>query len=192
MYLPSPVTGWLCDTLGCRWVAAAGALLLIGAGGAAAIVGSDVGGIIGALLLLGFGWNAGLIGGSGLLRDAPVPPSLRTRAEGVGELGAGAAAAMGSSGAGLVLTTGGLGLLGLVAAAPCLVILAAVAYTGRRHRSIIERDPALVTRRSLRPARPRRRQAPVRRRRRSEEAATRRDRGSEHGRDPRHVAADRT
>jgi MFS family permease len=39
----------------------------------------------------------------------------------------------GTVGAGLPLATGGLGLLGLVAAAPCLLILAAVATTHKRH-----------------------------------------------------------
>jgi MFS family permease len=132
MYLPSPVTGWLSDTLGARVVASMGALLLLAAGAVAAVAGSGHLGIMGALLLLGVGWNAGLIGGSALLRDAPISSSLRTRAEGLGELGMGAAAAAGGSGAGLLLATGGFGLLGLVAAAPCLLLLAAVAATGRR------------------------------------------------------------
>ena len=132
MYLPSPLTGWLADTLGGRVVAAVGALLLLGAGGVAAVAGSDRMGVMAALLLLGVGWNAGLIGGSTLLRDAPVDPSIRTRAEGLGELGMGAAAAAGGGGAGLLLTTGGFALLGLVAAAPCLLILAVVATSSQR------------------------------------------------------------
>jgi len=106
-------------------VAGMGLLLLLAAGAIAATAGSGQVGIVGALLLLGVGWNAGLIGGSALLRDASVSPSLRSRAEGLGELGMGAAAAVGGSGAGLLLATGGLALLGLVAAAPCLVVLAA-------------------------------------------------------------------
>ena len=125
MYLPSPVTGWMADTLGPHVVAGMGLLLLLAAGAIAATAGSGQVGIVGALLLLGVGWNAGLIGGSALLRDASVSPSLRSRAEGLGELGMGAAAAVGGSGAGLLLATGGLALLGLVAAAPCLVVLAA-------------------------------------------------------------------
>src|SRR5829696_7660154 len=125
MYLPSPVTGWLADTLGAGVVAGMGALLLLTAGAAAAVAGSGRVGFIVALLLLGVGWNAGLIGGSTLLHDAAVSPSLRTRAEGLGELGMGAAAAAGGSGAGLLLANGGLALLGLVAAAPCLLVLAA-------------------------------------------------------------------
>ncbi|HEV8164394.1 MAG TPA: MFS transporter, partial [Actinomycetota bacterium] len=133
MYLPSPVTGWLTDAVGARVVAGAGALLLLAAGAVAAVAGSArVGVILVLLLLLGVGWNAGLIGGSALLRDAPISPSLRTRAEGLGELGMGAAAAVGGSGAGLLLAGGGFGLLGLVAAAPCLLLLVAVAAGGRR------------------------------------------------------------
>ena len=131
MYLPAPVTGWLADTFGARAVVGLGALVLLAAA-AAAVPGSGHLGIMGALLLLGVGWNAGLIGGSALLRDAPVSPSLRTRAEGLGELGMGAAAAAGGSGAGLLLAAGGFGLLGVVAAAPCLLLLAVLAATGRR------------------------------------------------------------
>jgi MFS family permease len=133
MYLPSPVTGWLSDRIGAREVATVGALLLLAAGAVATVAGAGRPGIMGALLLLGVGWNAGLIGGSALLRDAPISPSLRTRAEGLGELGMGAAAAVGGSGAGLLLAGGGFGLLGLVAAAPCLLLLAAVATTHQRH-----------------------------------------------------------
>jgi MFS family permease len=132
MYLPSSLTCWLADTYGGQLVAGAGALLLVGAGVLAATAGSGRQGTMAALLLLGIGWNAGLIGGSALLRDAPVHPSLRTRAEGLGELGMGAAAAAGGSGAGLLLATGGFGLLGLVVAAPCLLVLALVATGGRR------------------------------------------------------------
>jgi MFS family permease len=148
MYLPSPLTGRLADTLGSQVVAGIGALLLLGAGGVAAMAGSDRVGVLAALLLLGVGWNAGLIGGSTLLRDAPVDPSLRTRAEGFGELGMGAAAAAGGSGAGLLLATGGFALLGLAAAAPCLLTLAAVATTAHTVRGgdRAGRQPAFHTR----------------------------------------------
>ena len=78
------------------------------------------------MLLLGIGWNAGLIGGSALLRDAAVAPSVRIHAEGIGELGMGAGAAAGGGGAGFLLATGGYGLVGLAAATPCLLVLAVV------------------------------------------------------------------
>jgi MFS family permease len=146
MYLPAPVTGWLADTFGARAVVGLGALVLLAAA-AAAVPGSGHLGIMGALLLLGVGWNAGLIGGSALLRDAPVSPSLRTRAEGLGELGMGTAAAAGGSGAGLLLAAGGFGLLGVVAAAPCLLLLAVLAATGRRQGAASSAlDPGAATR----------------------------------------------
>jgi MFS family permease len=132
MFLPSPLTGRLADAVGGRLVAGAGAILLLGAGGVAATTGAARPGIMAALLLLGAGWNAGLIGGSALLRDANVDPSLRTRAEGIGELGMGAAAAGGGAAAGLLLAVGGYQLLGLAAAAPCLLLLAVVAVTDQR------------------------------------------------------------
>jgi MFS family permease len=137
MFLPSPVTGWLTDAVGARVVASLGALLLLTAVVVAAVAGSGLVGILVVLLLLGLGWNAELIGGSALLRDAPVSTSLRTRAEGIGELGMGAAAAVGGSAAGLLLAGGGFGLLGLVAAAPCLLILAAVGLASGRHPASI-------------------------------------------------------
>jgi MFS family permease len=143
MYLPSPLTGWLADAIGGRLVAGAGALLLLAAGTLAAIAGSGREGMLAALLLLGIGWNAGLIGGSALLRDAPVPPSLRTRAEGIGELGMGVAAAAGGGGAGLLLATGGFALVGSVVAAPCLLVLA-VAGTSRAPGGV-RRDGAAPT-----------------------------------------------
>jgi MFS family permease len=132
MYLPSPVTGRLADTLGGGVVAGMGALLLLGAGALAAAAGADHAMVVVALLLLGAGWNAGLIGGSALLRDARVAPSLRTRAEGLGELGMGATAAVGGGGAGPLLAAGGLPLLGLVAAAPCLLLLLVLVGWARR------------------------------------------------------------
>lgn len=142
MYLPSPVTGWLADILGAHRLAGLGGLLLLAAGTVAAVGGSGRVGVTVALLLLGVGWNAGLIGGSALLRDAPVSPSLRTRAEGLGELGMGAAAAVGGSGAGLLLG-GGFGLLGLAAVAPCLLTLVAVAAGGRRRAGAPLASPAV-------------------------------------------------
>jgi MFS family permease len=143
MYLPSPLTGWLADRYGARVVAGLGSLLLLAAGTVAAVAGSDQVGVVAALLLLGVGWNAGLIGGSALLRDAPVSASLRTRAEGLGELGMGAAAAIGGSGAGLLLAGGGFGPLALAAAAPCLLLLVPVAAAGRRRAAVPPAGPAL-------------------------------------------------
>jgi MFS family permease len=143
MYLPSPLTGRLADARGARVVAATGALVLLCAGDLATVPSLGPAGTAGALLLLGAGWNAGLIGGSALLRDAPLAPSLRPRAEGLGELGMGTAAAAGGGGAGLLLATGGFGLVALAAAAPCLLLLAVVAATGDRRPGVAGARPPL-------------------------------------------------
>jgi MFS family permease len=127
MYLPSPITGALADRLGARRVASSAALLLLGAGTIGLVAGSGVVGTVIVLLLLGIGWNAGLIGGSALLREAPIEPSQQTWAEGLGELGMGAAAAVGGGSAGLVLGGGGFAVLCLVAAVPCLLLLVVIA-----------------------------------------------------------------
>ncbi len=131
MYLPSPLTGWLADRLGGHLVAGAGALVLLSSGALTAVAGPGQAGVTAALLLLGVGWNAGLVGGSALLRDAEVAPSQLTRAEGLGELCMGAAAAAGGGGAGFLLARAGFGGLGMVAAAPCLLIVAVAAGAGR-------------------------------------------------------------
>ncbi len=127
MYLPSPITGALADRLGARRVTSAAALLLLGAGTIGLVAGSGLVGTVIVLLLLGIGWNAGLIGGSALLREAPIGRSQQTWAEGLGELGMGAAAAVGSGSAGLVLGGGGFAVLCLVAAVPCMLLLVVIA-----------------------------------------------------------------
>jgi len=127
MYLPSPITGALADRLGARRVTSAAALVLVVAGTVALVAGSGLVGTVIVLLLLGIGWNAGLIGGSALLREAPIEPSQQTWAEGLGELGMGAAAAVGGGSAGLVLGAAGFAVLCLVAAVPCVLLLAVIA-----------------------------------------------------------------
>jgi MFS family permease len=127
MYLPSPITGALADRLGARRVTSAAALVLVVAGTVALVAGSGLVGTVIVLLLLGIGWNAGLIGGSALLREAPIGQSQQTWAEGLGELGMGAAAAVGGGSAGLVLGGGGFTVLCLVAAVPCMLLLAVIA-----------------------------------------------------------------
>jgi len=127
MYLPSPITGALADRLGARRVASTGALVLGLAGTVALVAGSGLVGTVIVLLLLGIGWNAGLIGGSALLRAAPIGQSQQTWAEGLGELGMGAAAAVGGGSAGLVLGGGGFAVLCLVAAVPCVLLLFLIA-----------------------------------------------------------------
>jgi len=123
MYLPSPVTGALADRFGGRRVGAAGAAVLAAAGLLALATRSSIAGTAIVLLLLGVGWNAGLIAGSALLREAPVHPARQTQAEGLGELGMGAAAALGGTGGGMLLGASGFTTLCFAAAVPPLLLL---------------------------------------------------------------------
>jgi MFS family permease len=136
MYLPSPCTGRLADAIGGRAVAALAAALLLAAGALTALAGRHPAAVAVALLLLGAGWNAGLMGGSALLRASAAEPSVRTRAEGVGELGMGVAAAAGAAASGPLLA-GGIELLGPVAAGPAVIVLVMllVHYLYRRNHA---------------------------------------------------------
>ncbi|HEY6596683.1 MAG TPA: MFS transporter [Asanoa sp.] len=147
MYLPSPLTGWLADRYGSRAVIHAGAVLLLCAGVSAAMAGPSRIAVMVPLMLLGIGWNAGLIGGSALLREALLAPSSRSHAEGLGELGMGAAAAVGGGGAGPLMATGGFGLLGLVAAVPCLLTIVAVLASAAGQHRVMRPAAAMRTRR---------------------------------------------
>ena len=127
MFAPSPVSGRLADKLGPRPVAAAGFSLLVAAGAAGAVL--DVNGVspmVTVLLMLGVGWNLAVLGGSTLLA-ASVPPALRPRAEGLGEVSMGLAAGAGAPMAGAIVALGGFAALSaagaIVAAAGALTLL---------------------------------------------------------------------
>jgi MFS family permease len=126
MFLPSPVTGWLCDRVGRLPVLAAGGVVLALAGLIAAGADPRSNATIAlALALLGVGWNLGLIGGSTLLTDA-VPPSERPQAQGAADLAMGAVGALGSVLSGPALAYGGFAVLGLAGAALAGVLLVVV------------------------------------------------------------------
>ena len=127
MFLPSPVTGWLCDRVGRLPVLAAGGVVLAAAGLLAAGADAQSDGTIAfALALLGVGWNLGLIDGSVLLTDA-VPLPDRPQAQGAADLAMGAVGALGSVLSGPALAFGGFALLGLSGTALALALLVIVA-----------------------------------------------------------------
>lgn len=71
MYLPSPLTGWLLDTVGRLPLMMAAAVTLPASGIIAAIAPPDSVAIIAlALGLLGVGWNLGLVSGTAMVTDA--------------------------------------------------------------------------------------------------------------------------
>jgi predicted MFS family arabinose efflux permease len=75
-----------------------------------------------ALFLVGLGWNLGFVAGSALLTDALVPAE-RASLQGIAEATAGAASALGTLGAGVVVETGGYPTLGLLGASLMLALL---------------------------------------------------------------------
>lgn len=138
MFAPSPLSGWLTDRAGSATVVSIGALFLVAAGVTGALV--DPSGHVGVtvvLLLLGLGWNAGIVGGSTLLA-ASVPAAERPRAEGLGEIAMGSAAAVGAVLAGLVVAFGGFPALALAGAAGGALLLAGLRLGLAAH------DPAAV------------------------------------------------
>jgi MFS family permease len=128
MFAPSPLSGWLADRAGSVAVVSAGAVFLVAAGLAGAVV--DPSGHIGitiVLTLLGIGWNAGVVGGSTMLASS-VPPAERPRAEGFGEIAMGGAAAIGAVFAGLVVAFGGFPALALAGATVGAILFAGLRF----------------------------------------------------------------
>jgi MFS family permease len=132
MFAPAPLTGWLTDRVGPLPVAGAGATLLTAAGVLAAAADGEALALALGLALLGVGWNASLVAGSTVLASA-VPPHVRPRVEGAGELSMGVAAATATAIAGPVVGFAGyatLAVAGAVAAAMLGPLLLGAARRG--------------------------------------------------------------
>ena len=83
MFLPSPLTGRLVDSIGRTRMAAASGVTLLLAGLLAASAPEDSVVLLGiALALLGLGWNFGLVSGTAIVTDA-VPLETRARTQGL-------------------------------------------------------------------------------------------------------------
>jgi len=126
MFLPSPLSGWLCDRWGRIPVIAAGGVALLCAAAVGAIADPNASAPIGvSLVLLGLGWNLGIVGGGTLLTDA-LSVGERPRVQGAADLAMGMAGALGGLASGAVLAAGGFLLLCVLAAgviAPLLLVL---------------------------------------------------------------------
>lgn len=130
MFGPSPLTGRLIARFGHRQVSLYGAVLMV----AAMVVGVfwTAEGDVVMLLLLGLGWNMQLLGGTAWLIDV-TPDGLRHRAEGLGEVVMGTAAATGTLlVAGPLLAFGDLPMLCLAFLALNVAATVVFARGGRR------------------------------------------------------------
>lgn len=134
MFGPSPVSGWVRDRAGSALTALVGSGLLVCAAvlsAASAQTGGAVVSVTG-LVLLGVGWNFQLIGGTAMLIER-TPAASRSRAEGLGELTMGMAAASGTLGlVGPMIELGGMTLVCVVVCGLTVVVAAPLVRELRR------------------------------------------------------------
>ncbi len=132
MFVPAPLTGWLCDRFDPAWIAAAGGGVLFAAG---LWLGSDdYAGTVattGGLLVLGIGWNLAVVAGSTMLTQGI--DGGRERLEAMGEVAMGAAAAVGAPSASFLASSSGWPTMTLVFGA--LGATAMFALTSPRRRA---------------------------------------------------------
>lgn len=131
MFAPSPISGWAADRVGPTVIAGGGLLLIVASGATGLLL--DMGGLFSMALMLamlGVGWNLGVVGGSALLA-ASVPPALRPRVEGIGEVSMGLAAGAGAPIAGVVVALGGFAALSLASTMVAVTAVLALALARR-------------------------------------------------------------
>jgi MFS family permease len=132
MFLPSLFTGHLVDRVGRLPVAAGSAVVLLTAGGVAALgPGESTTLLTVALVLLGLGWNLGFMSGTALIVDA-TSPEARARTQGTVDVLAAVAGASGGALSGLVVGMSDYRALALGGGLLALVLLPVVAGYGRR------------------------------------------------------------
>jgi MFS family permease len=130
MYLPSPLTGWMADRYGRRFVLVAAGVVLLAAGAVAALApGDSVFMLAVALVLLGLGWNLGLVGGTALVTDATATAN-RARTQGAVDLTIALAGAAGGIVSGSIVAATSYPVLAVAGGILGLLILPAVLASG--------------------------------------------------------------
>lgn len=123
MFLPSPLTGRLVDTVGRTAMAVAAAVTMLLAGVVAAVAPADSVALLSvALVLLGLGWNFGLVAGTAIVTDS-TSLDTRARTQGAVDMAIALAGAGGGLGSGFVVDQAGFPVLALAGGALSLVIL---------------------------------------------------------------------
>jgi len=127
MYLPSPLSGWLVDRYGPRWVAASSAFVFLACGIVIAVSpSSSFVGVLIALMFLGFGWSLGLISGTAMV-TAGAPAATRAKVQGNVDFLIALAGAMGGALSGIVVAFAGYPTLALGGGVLALALVPIVA-----------------------------------------------------------------
>ncbi|MGX1597477.1 MFS transporter [Dietzia maris] len=126
MFLPAPLSGLLVDKFGTRAVAVSAGLVLLAAGGLAAMAPPQSTPLVAlALILLGLGWSLGLVAGTTVLTTS-VPTTVRASVQGQADVAVALSGAAGGLLSGLVFAWIDFRGLGFTLAALSLVVVAAV------------------------------------------------------------------
>jgi MFS family permease len=126
MFLPAPLSGFLVDKFGTRRVAVSAGLVLLLAGGLAALAPPESTLLVSAaLILLGLGWSLGLVSGTTVLTTS-VPTSVRATVQGQADVAVALSGAAGGLLSGLVFAWIDFRGLGFTLAALSLIVVAAV------------------------------------------------------------------
>lgn len=140
MFGPSPFSGWLTGRVGAPRAATAAGVVLTLACAVLAAAGDARIALVAGLMVLGLGWNLGLVSGSVLL-TAAAPSAGRPRREALGEVGMGAAAAIGGAASGPLMVALDFASLALVAGAVALAVtVAAMPLAAPLHHSKFNRS----------------------------------------------------
>lgn len=127
MYLPSPLSGWLVDRFGTRWVVALSAITFLASGLTAAFTPAESTPALAlALALLGLGWSLGLVAGSALV-TAAAPVERRATIQGNVDFLIALAGAAGGAASGVVVAHSSFAALALGGGALALVLIPVVA-----------------------------------------------------------------
>lgn len=142
MYLPSPLSGRLVDRLGRRPVMAAGSVVLVLAGLAAAFAPPDSLAVIAtALALLGLGWNLAVVGGTAHITDA-TPLEYRARVQGASDVGLAMAGSVGGLGSGVIVQAQSFAVLGELSAMVAGLVLPILLVAAVRAVRVSRQEPA--------------------------------------------------
>ncbi|MBT8248775.1 MAG: MFS transporter, partial [Acidimicrobiia bacterium] len=132
MFAFAPLTGWLVDRMGSRWVLAAGSLMLIGASFMAArALNAELPVLLPGLFLLGLGWNFGYVSSSTVLQSG-LELQDRLGLQGLADSSTWISGGLGALLSGVIVHTTSFATLSLAGAALALIPLAALLMLIRR------------------------------------------------------------